>query len=64
MDVAEMSRLRCMCGVTRRDRVRNEEIRRRFGLQKSLSERGEATVLRWFGYIERMEEERYVKKIY
>ena len=52
-----------MCGVTRRDRVRNEEIKRRCGLQKNLSERGEA-VLRWFGHVERMEGERLVKKIY
>ena len=40
MDVAEISCLRSMCGVTRRDRVRNEKIRRKCGLQKSLSERG------------------------
>ena len=53
-----------MCGVTRRDRVRNEEIRRRCGLQRSLSERGEAAVLRWFGHVERMEGERLMKKIY
>ena len=52
MDVAEMSCLRSMCGVTRRDRVSNEEIRRRCGLQRSLSERGKAAVLRWFGHVE------------
>ena len=34
------------------------------GLQRSLSERGEAAVLRWFGHVERMEGERLVKKIY
>ena len=51
MDVAEMLCLRSMCGVTRRDRVKNEEIRRRCGLQRSLSERGEAAVLRWFGHV-------------
>ena len=28
MDVAELSCLRSMCGMTRRDRVTNEEIRR------------------------------------
>ena len=64
MDVAEMSCLRSMCGVTRRDRVRNEDIRRRCRLQRSLRERGKAAVLRRFGHVERMEGERLVKKIY
>ena len=64
MDVAEMSCLGSMCRVTRRDRVKNEEIRRRCWLQRSLSGRGEAAVLRWFGHVERMEGERLVKKIY
>ena len=50
--------------MTRRDRVRNEEIRRRCGLQRNLSERGDAALLRWFGHIERMEGERLVKKNY
>ena len=40
-----MSCLRSMCGVTRRDRARNEEIRRRCELQRSLSKRGEAADL-------------------
>ena len=44
--------------MTRRDKVRNEEIRRRCGLQISLSERGEAAVLPWFEHVERMEGER------
>ena len=63
MNVAKTSCLRSMCEVTRRDRVRNEEIRRRCGLQKSLSERREAAVLRLFEHVERMEGERLVKKI-
>ena len=53
-----------MCRVTKRNRIRNEKIRRRCELQRSLSERGEAAVLRWFGDTERMEGERLVKKIY
>ena len=64
MNVAEMSCLRSMCRVTKRDRVRNEEIRWRCGLQRSLSESGRAAILWWFGHVERMEEERLVKKIY
>ena len=52
-----MSCSKSMCGVTRRNRVRNEEIRRRYGLQRSLSEKGKAAVLQWFGHVERMEGE-------
>lgn len=48
--------------------LRNEETRRRCGLQRSFSERVNVTVLRWFGRIKRMEaflaEERLVKKKY
>ncbi len=44
------------------DRVRNEEVRRT-GVVKELAERAEQGVLRWFGHVERMEEERLVKKI-
>ncbi len=44
------------------DRVRNEEVRRRTGVVKELVEGAEQGVLRWFGYVERMEEERLVKK--
>ena len=32
IDVTVMSCLRSMCGVTRRDRVKNEEVKRRCGL--------------------------------
>ena len=67
MDVTQMSCLRSMCGETRRDRVRNEKISLRVifcKLQRSLSERGEAAVLRWIGHTERLEGERLVKKIY
>ncbi len=45
------------------DRVRNEEVRRRTGVVKELAERAEQGVLRCFGHVERMEEERLVKKI-
>ena len=53
-----------MCGMTERDKIKNEEIRRKSRLQKSLSERRKAAVQRWFEHIERMEGERLVKKNY
>ncbi len=44
------------------DRVRNDEVRRRTGVVKELAERAEQGVLRWFGHVERMEEERLVTR--
>ena len=64
VNVLEMSCLRSMCGVTRWDRVRNEEIRRSVGVEASLSDRVDRCVLRWFGHVERMDETRMVKKVY
>ncbi len=62
LNVMEMRCLRSMYGVTRMDRVRNEEVRRRTGVVKELAERAEQGVLRWFGHVERMGEESLVKK--
>ena len=63
LDVMEMRALRSMCGVTRWDRLRNEEIRRRSGVLLELSKRAEQRGLRWFGHVERMDEGRMVKRI-
>ncbi len=63
LNIMEMRCLRNMCGVTRMDRVRNEEVPWRTGLVKELAERAEQGVLKRFGHVERMEEERLVKKI-
>ncbi len=62
LNVMEMRCLRSMCGVTRRDRVRNDEVRRT-GVIKELAEGADQGVLLWFGHVERMEEERLMKKI-
>ena len=64
LDVMEMKCLRSMCGVNRRDRVRNEEVRRRVGIQETLSERMDRRVLSWYGHIERMDDDRLTKRIY
>merc|ERR1712212_500081 len=49
-----MNCLRNMCGVTRRDRVRNEEVRERVGVDIALADRVEERVLSLFGHVERM----------
>ena len=45
-----------MVRVTRWDRIRNEEIRRRAGIEETLVEKVDRRVLRWFGHVERMDE--------
>ena len=63
LNVLEMRCLRSMCGVTRMDRVRNVEVRRRTGVARDLAGRAEQSVLRWFGHVERMDECRVLKEI-
>ena len=43
---------RCLGGV---DRVRNEEVRRRTGIERELASRADQRVLRWFGHVERID---------
>ena len=64
LNVFEMRCLRSMCGVSRLDRLRNEEIRRRMGVTKEMAERVDESVLRWFGHMERMDEERLTKRVW
>merc|ERR1712121_171135 len=62
LDVFEMGCLRSMCRLSFRDRVRNE-VRRRAGVERKLSGRGDQSVLRLFGHMERMDEERIAKRV-
>ena len=50
--------------MRRINRVRNEEIRRRCRKKASVSERMDQSTLRWFGHVERMEDDRLAKKVY
>ena len=63
LNVLEMRCLRSMCGVTRRDRIRNEEIRRRTGVLRELAGRADQSLLRWFGHVERMQDDKLVKRL-
>ena len=53
LGVAEMRMLRWMCGHTRKDRVRNDDIRDRVGVAP-IEEKLVQHRLRWFGHIQRM----------
>merc|ERR1712001_286505 len=46
------------------DRVRNEVVRERVGVPEKLSKREDRKVLKWFGRVERMENERMTKRVY
>ena len=54
VNVLEMKCLRSLVGVSRMDRVRNEELRRIAGIERELESRADQRVLRGFGHVERM----------
>ena len=54
--VLHMKCLRSLFGVSRMDRVTNEEVRMRAGMERELASRADQRVLRWFGRWERMNE--------
>ena len=45
------------------DRVRNEEVCTRAGIDRELASRADQRVLRWFGHVERMDEYRMARKV-
>ena len=64
INAVEMRALRKICGVTLADRVENKAIRQRAGVKESVGVKVRKGMLRWFGHVERMEEERLTKQIY
>ena len=48
VNVLEMKCLRILVGVSRMYRVRNEEVRRRAGIEREIASRADQRVLRWF----------------
>ena len=46
VSVLEMKCLRSLVGVSRLDRVRNEEVRRRAGIERELASRADQRMLR------------------
>ena len=55
VNVLDLKCLKGMVGVSRMDRVRNEEVRRIALIERELASRAEQRVLRWFGHVERMD---------
>ena len=63
LNVFEMKCLRSLTGVSRLDRVRNEVVRTRTGVRREMAARVDMNVLRWFGHVERMDNEQLLKKV-
>ena len=63
VNVLEMKCLRSFFGMSRMDRVRNEEVRMRAGMEKELASRADQRVLRWFGHAERMDEYHMARRV-
>ena len=45
------------------DRVRNEEVGRRAGIERELASKADQRVLRWFGHMERMDEHCMARRV-
>ena len=63
VNVLEMTCLRSLVGESLMDRVRNEEVRRRAGIERELASRADQRVLSWFGHVERMDEYRMARRV-
>ena len=63
LNMFEMKCLRSMTGVSRLDRVRNEVVKARTGVRRELAARIDMNVLRWVSHVERMDNERLLKKV-
>ena len=59
----EMKCLRSLLGVSRMDRVENEEVHMRAGIERELASREDQRVLRWFGHVERMNGYRLARRV-
>ena len=60
VNVLEMKCLSSLVGVSRMDRVGNEEEQERWK-EGELASRADQRVLRWFGHVERMDEYRMAR---
>ena len=54
LNAAEMKMLRWPLGLTRLDKVRNEDVRKRMGVA-TIMEKAQEKRLRWYGHLRRME---------
>ena len=64
VNVLEMKCLRNLVRVSGMDRVRNEEVCRRAGIEMELTSRADPRVLRLFMHVERMDEYHMTRRVW
>ena len=64
VNVLEMKCLKSLVGVSQMVRVRNEDVRKRDGIERELASRTDQRVLRWFGVCKEMDEYRFVRRVF
>src|ERR1700755_1328703 len=62
LNVFEMKGLRAICKLRRIDRIKKERIREMGKWKRGIVDRAEEGVLKWFGHMCRMNEDRIVDK--
>ena len=62
LETTEMRMLRRIRGVTRTDRMRNQDLRNELGIS-NIKDKVREKRLGWYGHVQRMEEDNQVKKI-
>ena len=63
VNVLEVRCLRSLVRVSRIDRVRNEEVCKRAGIECELASRADQRVLGWFGHVETMDEYHMARRV-
>ena len=63
VNVLKIKCFRSLVGEPRMDRVKNEEVRRRDGIERELASRADQRVLRWFGHVKRMDEHHMARRV-
>ena len=61
--IFEMKCLKNFVEAPRMDRVRNEDVRWKAGIERELASRADQRVLRWFSHVERMDEYRMARRL-
>ena len=63
VNVLQMKCLRSLVGVSEMATLRNEEVRKRAGIERELANRADQRVPRWFGHVERMDDYRMARRV-